>query len=123
MSFQFPEKVVVQLITDERHYYGKVRASLLCDMDIASRISPYSYLGTGDKPWNERGYAFLEEDCDFSRFASAMKAAGREFQTIEVNEPRSDSWVRLLPSYEPDMIEPDMVSDEARSYGPQGRAA
>ena len=66
---------------------------------------------------------FLEEDCDFSRFASAMKAAGREFQTIEVNEPRSDSWVRLLPSYEPDMIEPDMVSDEARSYGPQGRAA
>ena len=81
MSFKFPEKILVQLITDERHYYGKVPAALLCDMDIASRISPYSYLGVGDKPWNQRGYAFLEEDCDLPLFVKAC-----EFWKIEVDE-------------------------------------
>ena len=101
--------------SDPGHGWLEVDRDLLVDLGIADEVSSYSYQ-RGDK-------VFLEEDCDFSRFASAMKAAGREFKTIEVNEPRSDSWVRLLPSYEPDMIEPDMVSDEARSYGPQGRAA
>lgn len=81
MEFQFPEKVVIQLITDERHYYGKVPASLLCDMDIATRISPYSYLGTGDKTWNQRGYAFLEEDCDLPLFVKAC-----EFWKIETED-------------------------------------
>jgi hypothetical protein len=83
---------------------------LLHELDIADKITPYSYQRGED--------VFLEEDCDLSTFADAMEKAGRPFKMTQVNEPTRDSWVRLLWQYEP-----DMVSDEARSYGPQGRAA
>ena len=81
MSFEFPKTITVQWLDDGGHCYAKIPAQLLCDMDIASRISPYSFLGVGEKSWNQRGYAFLEEDCDFPMF---QKACG--FWKIEVDE-------------------------------------
>ena len=96
--------------SDPGHGWLEVDRDLLVTLGIDEEITPYSYQ-RGEK-------VYLEEDCDFSTFARAMQAAGREFKVMTINEPRGDSWVRGLPSYEP-----DMVSDEARSYGPQGRAA
>lgn len=96
--------------TDPGHGWVEVPRSLLNELDIADKITPYSYQRGDD--------VFLEEDCDLSTFADAMEKAGRPFKMTQVNEPTRDSWVRLLWQYEP-----DMVSDEARSYGPQGRAA
>ena len=96
--------------SDPGHGWLEVDRDLLVNLGIDEEITPYSYQ-RGEK-------VYLEEDCDFSTFAQAMKASGREFKVMTINEPRGDSWVRRLPSYEP-----DMVSDEARSYGPQGGAA
>jgi hypothetical protein len=96
--------------SDPGHGWLEVPRSLLHELDIADKITPYSYQRGED--------VFLEEDCDLSTFADAMEKAGRPFKMTQVNEPTRDSWVRLLWQYEP-----DMVSDEARSYGPQGRAA
>ena len=96
--------------SDPGHGWLEVERDLLVDLGIDGDITPYSY---------QRGeQVYLEEDCDYALFVLAMKKEGRDFVVFEANEPRGDSWVRGLASYEP-----DMVSDEARSYGPQGRAA
>jgi hypothetical protein len=66
--------------------------NLLHELGIADKITGYSYQRGED--------VFLEEDCDLSVFARAMEKAGRSFDLIQVNEPRGESWVRLLWSYE-----------------------
>jgi hypothetical protein len=77
--------------SDPGHGWLAVPRELLHTLGIADEISPYSY--------QRLDTVFLEEDCDLATFTRAMGAAGREFKTLEVNEPRSDSFVRALPSY------------------------
>lgn len=78
--------------SDPGHGWLQVPRSLLRELGIEGQVSPYSYQRLDD--------AFLEEDCDYSLFAKAMKEAGIQFEVTEVNEPRRDSWVRSLPSYQ-----------------------
>jgi hypothetical protein len=78
--------------TDPGHGWVEVPRSLLHELGIADKITGYSYQRGED--------VFLEEDCDLSTFARAMTKAGRSFDLTQVNEPRGESWVRLLWSYE-----------------------
>ena len=78
--------------SDPGHGWLQVPRSLLRELGIEGQVSPYSYQRLDD--------AFLEEDCDYSLFAKAMKEAGIQFEVTEVNEPRRDSWVRSLPNYQ-----------------------
>lgn len=57
---------------DSGHGWLAVPLPLLDKLGIIDQISPYSYM---------RGMlAHLEEDCDYSRFALAMRKAGRTFE-------------------------------------------
>jgi hypothetical protein len=78
--------------TDPGHGWVEVPRALLHELSIADKITGYSYQRGED--------VFLEEDCDLSTFARAMAKAGRSCDLTQVNEPRGDSWVRLLLSYE-----------------------
>ncbi len=78
--------------TDPGHGWAEVPRSLLYELGIADKITRFSYQRGED--------VFLEEDCDLSLFARTMEKAGRSFNLIQVNEPRGESWVRLLWSYE-----------------------
>ena len=108
MSFEFPKNVTVQWLDDGGHCYAKIPAQLLCDMDIHSRISPYSYLGAGEKSWNEKGYAFLEEDCDFPLF---HKACG--FWKIEYDE----DYVTLQEDFDENCEDTSAWTDEEDDDG------
>ena len=78
--------------TDPGHGWLEVPRSLLHELGIAEKISEYSY---------QRGDSvFLEEDCDYFLFYQAMKNARREYTTIDVNQPRGDSFVRSLARYQ-----------------------
>jgi hypothetical protein len=51
-------------IVDPGHGWVKVPLALLRELDIADRVSRFSYYN--------KGYVYLEEDCDASRFAGAF---------------------------------------------------
>ena len=108
MSFEFPKTITVQWLDDGGHCYAKIPAQLLCDMDIASRISPYSFLGVGEQSWNQRGYAFLEEDCDFPMF---QKACG--FWKIEVDE----DYKTLQEDFDENCVDSDAWTEEEDEDG------
>ena len=78
--------------SDPGHGWLMVPRALLDQLGISGKVSAYSYQRVDD--------VFLEEDCDYSLFDKAMKEAGMQFEVTEVNEPRSDSWVRSLAPYQ-----------------------
>lgn len=80
-------------ISDPGHGWLKVPHALLAELGIAEQITSYSY-SRGD-------FAYLEEDCDASRFIAAMKAAGREIKFRERNSPHRPSRVRNYATYRP----------------------
>lgn len=63
---------------DAGHGWLKVPITLLLDLDIVHRISPYSY--------RDRFYAYLEEDCDMSFFLETCKANDIETVIAEIND-------------------------------------
>jgi len=73
------EKITIQTIDCYRHDYWKVDLELISDLNIIDVISDFSYLGTGQTPLNEEGYAYLEIDSDCSIFDKAMKFYGKEY--------------------------------------------
>lgn len=74
---------------DAGHGWLKVARTDLDALDIAHKITPYSY---------ERGsWVYLEEDCDASTYLNAAKANG---WTINITEKYSDqSTIRHFPHY------------------------
>jgi hypothetical protein len=78
--------------TDPGHGWLEVPRALLQELGIAEKISAYSY---------QRGETvFLEEDCDYFHFYQAMKNAGKDYKTVDVNEPMRESFVRSLARYQ-----------------------
>jgi hypothetical protein len=73
--------------SDPGHGWLEVPRGLLDTLGIAGDISAFSYIH-GDR-------AYLEEDCDASRFAEAMKAAGQTF-TVKGVHTNHDHWIRNL---------------------------
>lgn len=65
----------VTVYNDPGHAWAAVKIAELHALKIADQISAYSY---------QRGQtAYLEEDCDLSRYLAALKAAGHEVQFKE----------------------------------------
>ena len=107
------ENLVIQTIDCYRHDYWKVDLELLNELNIIDAISDYSYLGTGRKPLNEEGYAYLEIDCDCTIFDKAMKFYKKDysldFDTLqeEFNEQYEDyrEWLEELEPWNTDTLE------------------
>lgn len=63
------------MYSDCSHGWLKVSKKELKQLDIADKISHYSY---------ERGdYAYLEEDCDYSKFVAVMNSLGYCVQVVD----------------------------------------
>lgn len=74
---------------DPGHGWLAVPLALLDRLDLLDKVSSYSYM---------RGQlAHLEEDCDYSLFAAAMRDAGLSFS---LRERHTDNQSRIR-SYEP----------------------
>jgi len=74
---------------DSGHGWLAVPMLTLYELGIVDKISHYSYM---------RGLtAYLEEDCDYSVFATAMRDAGRVFATREKHTNRRSP----IRSYDP----------------------
>ena len=76
---------------DPGHGWVEVPIAELRRLKIEGLISPYSY---------RNGHmAYLEEDCDFSAWAKAKRAAGEEFDIVELHT-NNDSIVRTFRGYQ-----------------------
>jgi hypothetical protein len=76
---------------DPSHGWLEVNRADVDALNIADKISPYSYLN-GDR-------VFLEEDCDASHFLEVAKA---HQWTINIQEKYTnrDSFIRAYPRFE-----------------------
>jgi hypothetical protein len=76
--------------SDAGHGWLEVSIDELYRLKLTTKISRYSYR-LGSK-------AFLEEDCDATRFFDAKKAAGEPFTLIELT-PMRNSNIRNFPRF------------------------
>ena len=76
---------------DPGHGWVEVPIAELRRLNIDGLISPYSY---------RNGHmAYLEEDCDASAWTKAKRAAGEEFDIVELRT-NNDSIVRTFRGYQ-----------------------
>lgn len=80
---------------DNGHGWLRVTLSELLALGIADQISYYSYI----KPSKDGKtiYCYLEEDCDYTRFALAKDATGVKWSTRTYGSDRSS--IRNYDSY------------------------
>jgi hypothetical protein len=72
-------KIKLKFYSDPGHGWVAVKRKIVYDMDLAGKISPYSY---------QRGKTvYLEEDCDASLLVEALRERGIE---IAVEESTTD---------------------------------
>lgn len=80
------------IYTDPSHGWAKVSLIELLKLNIADKISTYSYI-------HKNGlYAYLEEDCDLSTYLKALDSKGIAFKIIEKHTDKS-SKVRSYNRY------------------------
>ena len=83
-------KLTLNYYQDPSHGWVKVPIKTLIKLNIAHKITTYSYM---------RGlYAYLEEDCDLSSFLAAADAAGIKIVLREYNSNKQ-SKIRSYASY------------------------
>jgi len=72
----------ITIYTDPSHGWAKVSLSELIKLNIADKISSYSYIHKNDL------FAYLEEDCDLSTYLKALDAKGikYKFKTLHTNK-------------------------------------
>ena len=63
--------------TDPGHGWVKVRRAEVEKLDIATKITPYSY--------QRNLYVYLEEDCDLGTFIAAKKARNETVEFVNSN--------------------------------------
>lgn len=76
--------------SDPGHGWLKVPFKLLVELGIEKDISACSYM------YGE--HAYLEEDCDFSKFQHAMKHAGQNFRIVD-KQTNNESKIRAYRCY------------------------
>ena len=79
-----------EFYSDAGHGWLKVSKAELKALNIADKITAYSYMRGND--------AYLEEDYDLSQFIEALQAQGREFNYTSHNHP-DYSPIRGFQSY------------------------
>jgi hypothetical protein len=107
------ETIIVYAIDCGRHDYWKVSIDLLCELKIIEEISGYSYVGNGNDPLNEQGFAYLEIDSDVGIFDKASEfykkdvAIDMDTLTDAFNEKYDDyrQWLEDLTSWDTDFLE------------------
>lgn len=73
----------ITIYTDSGHGWAKVSIKDLLKLNIADKISTYSYI-------HKNGLnAYLEEDCDLSTYLKALDAKGIKFKFIEKHTNKS----------------------------------
>jgi hypothetical protein len=82
------------LYTDPSHGWAKVTLKELLKLNIADKISTYSYIRSNEK----YSYAYLEEDCDLSTYLKALDDKGVKFRIIEKHTNKS-SKIRSYSRY------------------------
>ena len=73
---------LITIYTDAGHGWAKVTLKQLIRLNIADKISTYSYM-------HKNGLnAYLEEDCDLSTYIKALDAKGikYQFKTLSTNK-------------------------------------
>ena len=75
---------------DPGHGWIEVPIAELRRLNIDDKISPYSY--------RNGHFVYLEEDCDASAWSQAKRAAGEEYEIIELHT-NNDSIVRSFRGY------------------------
>ena len=73
---------LITIYTDPSHGWAKVTLKQLIRLNIADKISTYSYI-------HKNGLnAYLEEDCDLSTYLKALDAKGIQYQfkTLSTNK-------------------------------------
>jgi hypothetical protein len=92
---------------DPGHGWLAVPMITLYELGIVDKISTYSYM---------RGLtAYLEEDCDYSVFAAAMRDAGREF-SMRDKHTDNRSPIRSYDPYSAPRVRYALVSKGKANY-------
>jgi len=75
----------ITIYTDAGHGWAKVTLKQLIRLNIADKISAYSYIRRNR---SGAGFAYLEEDCDLSTYLKALDAKGIQykFKTLSTNK-------------------------------------
>ena len=83
----------ITIYTDPSHGWAKVTIKELIKLNIADKISTYSYIYHSkslrkDHDYREAGFAYLEEDCDLSMYLKALDSKGIQykFKTLHTNK-------------------------------------
>lgn len=85
--------VKIVFFSDPGHGWGRVPRNLIDELGIADKISEFSY--------QDKGYVYLEEDCDLPRFISALHSAGFSEEIVYTDDRTGESRnIRRLPRYE-----------------------
>lgn len=83
--------VGLTMFHDPGHGWLRVVKGDLKHFGISEKVSTYSYQ-------DDKGFAYLEEDCDAALFITALKEADREIMIIH-DSVDDDSFIRELPRY------------------------
>jgi hypothetical protein len=82
----------ITIYTDPSHGWAKVSIKELIKLDIADKISTYSYI-------HKKGMnAYLEEDCDLSLYLNTLDNKNIKFRMIEKHTNKS-SKIRSYSRY------------------------
>ena len=84
------KKITVQFYSDPGHGWAKVSLDVLKKLNIADKISTFSY--------RKGNNVYLEEDCDCSVLIDAFKANNVTFKFVE-NYTNKSSKIRSYQSY------------------------
>lgn len=80
----------VIIYSDPGHAWAKVKRSVLNNLGIANKVSPYSY---------QRGeYVYLEEDCDYPLLVDALHWRNTRIKCVE-RSSNKDSRIRGYERY------------------------
>mgnify|MGYP001033138093 CR=1 FL=1 len=86
----------IKVYTDPGHGWAKVPKSLLSELGVAEKITPFSYM-RGD-------YAYLEEDLDVTTLEKALKEAGIKYEFKVYTAKYRASRIRNYACYVPEEV-------------------
>lgn len=77
--------------SDASHGWVAVKHQTLKALNIADKITPFSYM--------KGGTAYLEEDCDYSTLVTALKASNTPYTVEEAPQSRGQHPIRYYKRY------------------------
>ncbi len=94
MRFQTTDLILLHWYHDPAHGWLGVPVRMLLESGVANEISTCSYLSRKTR------VAYLEEDCDASKFLKAIGMSFKEAAEIPATRYDGHCFVRQMPSYD-----------------------